>query len=46
MVGTHTAFTKAAKSHIAGGKMNNGIIDTAAAESTAGGYGINRLFIG
>ena len=35
MVGTHSAFTKAAKSHFTGCQVDDGVIDTSASESTA-----------
>ena len=36
MVGTHSAFTKAAKSHLTGCQVDDGVIDTSASESTVG----------
>lgn len=37
VVCSHAAFTKSAKAHGAGGKVDDGIIDTSAAKATSGG---------
>ena len=42
----HTAFPKPAKSHFAGGEMNNGIIDASAAKTAAGNNSARGLRIG
>ena len=42
MVGTHSAFTKAAKSHLTGCQVDDGVIDTSASESTVGSNFDNR----
>ena len=34
MIGTHTAFSKAAKSHFTGSQMNNRIIDASTSKTT------------
>ena len=46
MVGTHTAFAKAAKSHLTGCQMDDGIIDASASESTAGSNFFRSFFVG
>lgn len=35
VVGAHAAFTKAAEAHLACGKVNNSVIDTASPEAAA-----------
>ena len=35
VIRTHAAFAKAAKAHFTGGQMDDGIVDTAAAEAAA-----------
>ena len=37
MVGSDAALPEAAKSHMAGGQMDDGVVDAAAAEAAAGG---------
>ena len=46
MVGTHSAFTKAAKSHLTGSQVDDGVIDTSASESTAGSNFFRSFFVG
>ena len=46
MVGTHSAFTKAAKSHLTGCQVDDGVIDTSASESTAGSNFFRSFFVG
>ena len=38
MLGTHAALAEAAKSHIACGKVDERVVDTAAAETTVGSH--------
>ena len=45
MVGAHAAFTKTAKAHFAGCKVNNGIVDAATAKATGSSYLFGDLFI-
>lgn len=35
VVGSHAAFAEASKAHLAGGKMDDGVVDAAAAEAAA-----------
>ena len=46
MVGTHSAFTKAAKSHLTGCQVDDGVIDTSASESTVGSNLNGSFFVG
>jgi len=46
MVGTHSAFTKAAKSHLTGCQVDDGVIDTSASESTVGSNFFRSFFVG
>ena len=45
VVGAHTALAKAAKAHLACGKVDDGVVDTAAAETAGGGYLFLELFV-
>ena len=45
VIGSHTAFTKAAKAHVAGGKVNQYIIDTATTETAPRSYFPGGFFI-
>ena len=45
VVGTHAAFSEAAEAHIAGGKMNENIVDTAATETAPRSYFPGGFFI-
>lgn len=45
VIGSHTAFTEAAKAHIAGGKVNQYIIDTATTETAPGSYFLGVFFV-
>ena len=46
MVGTHSAFTKAAKSHLTGCQVDDGVIDTSASESTVGSNFFRSFIVG
>ena len=45
VVGSHTAFSEATEAHIAGGKVNQYIIDTATTETAPGSYFPGGFFI-
>ena len=45
VIGSHTAFTEAAKAHVAGGKVNQYIIDTATTETAPGSYFLGVFFV-
>lgn len=38
VIGAHSAGTEPAESHLAGGEMNDSIVDTSAAETALGDY--------
>ena len=46
MVGTHSTFAKAAKSHLTGCQMDDSVVDTSASESAAGSNFFRSLFAG
>ena len=46
MVGTHSAFAKASKSHLTGCQVDDGVIDTSASESAVGSYFLGSFFVG
>ena len=43
MISPHPAFPKAAEAHFAGGKVDDGVVDAAAAEAAAGDRKSTRL---
>lgn len=45
VIGSHTAFTEAAKAHVAGCKMNENIVNAAAAETAPGSYFLGGFFV-
>ncbi len=45
VVGSHAAFTETAKSHFAGGQMDDGIVDAASAKATVSGDIAGCFFI-
>ena len=46
MICAHTALSEPAKSHLACGKVNDGVIDASAAEPAQGGYFLYSIFVG
>ena len=46
MIGAHSALSEAAESHFAGGKVNDRIVDAAAAESAVCSYFFRRGAVG
>ena len=46
VIGTHTAFTNAAKSHSINGNVHKGIVYTATTKTATLNYAVNRLFVG
>ncbi len=45
MISPHPAFPKAAEAHFAGGKVDDGVVDAAAAEAAAGRYPAGKCLI-
>ena len=46
VISAHAAFSEPAKSHLACGKVDDGVIDASAAEAAQGGYFLHRIFVG
>ena len=44
VISSHPAFPEAAEAHLAGGEMNDGVVDAAAAEAAAGCYPAGAFF--